>query len=33
MERAGDSVDGLVCACHTDPLSFGEGQSHCDQRL
>lgn len=32
MERPGDFVDGLVCACHTDPLSFGEGRSHCDQR-
>lgn len=33
MEKPGDSVDGLVCVCHGDPLSFGEGQSHCDQRL
>lgn len=24
-------VDGLVCVCHTDPLNFGEGQSHCGQ--
>lgn len=35
MEQPGDFVDGLVCVCvcHTDPLSFGEGQSHCGQRL
>lgn len=31
MEKPGDFVDGLVCVCHTDPLSFGEGQSHCGQ--
>lgn len=33
MEKPGDFVDGLVCVCHKDPLSFGEGQSHCGQRL
>lgn len=31
IAKPGDSVDGLVCVCHTDALSFGEGQSHCDQ--
>lgn len=31
MAKPGDFVDGLVYMCHTDPLSFGEGQSHCSQ--
>lgn len=31
MENPGDFVDGLVCVCHRDPFSFGEGQSHCGQ--